>query len=375
MSLYLPLTQNVSFFLVTMFLMKLLFTMPVLPFALISPPTLSFLSASLLRTLPTPCLFSVPAPTSTSVPSPTPTIPSAAHSAPPDPSSSIPFPPSDPSSSVPHLLTPPHPSDPFFSIPLNDFSNHNFDEFLSFDNSDLFKTLSRLSTLIQLILESQTTLATSIAANDTVLLHELVALQQSVQHSSAQLLSNQIDFHNLLNDLTINLSSLPLNHTPLLESTRLEQGETSGKGLRVLMSQEQAIKQRRNEAKGTTSEIDHLEDGYRWRKYGQKAVKYSPFPRLTYYRFTSQKCTVKTHVERLFEDPSVVITTYEGQHNNQSPTTLRGNAAALLSALTTPQELFAQILPNNQAHPNSFYVSPPATTSSFSIVIMAYCRI
>lgn len=35
----------------------------------------------------------------------------------------------------------------------------------------------------------------------------------------------------------------------------------------------------------TKSEVDHLEDGYRWRKYGQKAVKDSPFPRylLLYY--------------------------------------------------------------------------------------------
>ncbi|RZR92250.1 hypothetical protein BHM03_00020502 [Ensete ventricosum] len=29
----------------------------------------------------------------------------------------------------------------------------------------------------------------------------------------------------------------------------------------------------------TRSEVDHLEDGYRWRKYGQKAVKSSPYPR------------------------------------------------------------------------------------------------
>jgi hypothetical protein len=29
----------------------------------------------------------------------------------------------------------------------------------------------------------------------------------------------------------------------------------------------------------TKSEVDHLEDGYRWRKYGQKAVRNSPYPR------------------------------------------------------------------------------------------------
>jgi hypothetical protein len=32
----------------------------------------------------------------------------------------------------------------------------------------------------------------------------------------------------------------------------------------------------------TKSEVDHLEDGYRWRKYGQKAVKNSPYPRYVY---------------------------------------------------------------------------------------------
>nr|QWQ79464.1 WRKY42 [Juglans sigillata] len=63
----------------------------------------------------------------------------------------------------------------------------------------------------------------------------------------------------------------------------------------------------------TKSEVDHLEDGYRWRKYGQKAVKNSPFPR-SYYRCTNSRCTVKKRVERSSEDPTVIITTYEGQH-------------------------------------------------------------
>ncbi|KAJ7943368.1 WRKY transcription factor protein [Quillaja saponaria] len=63
----------------------------------------------------------------------------------------------------------------------------------------------------------------------------------------------------------------------------------------------------------TKTEVDNLEDGYRWRKYGQKAVKNSPFPR-SYYRCTNSKCTVKKRVERSSEDPTIVITTYEGQH-------------------------------------------------------------
>lgn len=32
----------------------------------------------------------------------------------------------------------------------------------------------------------------------------------------------------------------------------------------------------------TKSEVDQLDDGYRWRKYGQKAVKNSPYPRYLY---------------------------------------------------------------------------------------------
>lgn len=78
----------------------------------------------------------------------------------------------------------------------------------------------------------------------------------------------------------------------------------------------------------TKSEVDHLEDGYRWRKYGQKAVKNSPFPR-SYYRCTNSKCTVKKRVERSSEDPTIVITTYEGQHCHHSVGLHRSGAGFL----------------------------------------------
>uniref|UniRef100_A0A804UHH8 WRKY domain-containing protein n=1 Tax=Zea mays TaxID=4577 RepID=A0A804UHH8_MAIZE len=81
----------------------------------------------------------------------------------------------------------------------------------------------------------------------------------------------------------------------------------------------------------TKSEVDHLEDGYRWRKYGQKAVKNSPYPR-SYYRCTTQRCPVKKRVERSHQDPAVVITTYEGKHTHPIPSTLRGSSTHLLAA-------------------------------------------
>lgn len=48
--------------------------------------------------------------------------------------------------------------------------------------------------------------------------------------------------------------------------------------------QKKGEKRRREErfAFMTKSEIDYLEDGYRWRKYGQKSVKNSPFPRFSF---------------------------------------------------------------------------------------------
>ncbi|KAK7264730.1 hypothetical protein RJT34_32340 [Clitoria ternatea] len=74
----------------------------------------------------------------------------------------------------------------------------------------------------------------------------------------------------------------------------------------------------------TKSEVDHLDDGYRWRKYGQKAVKNSPHPR-SYYRCTTAGCGVKKRVERSSEDPTVVVTTYEGQHSHPCPATSRAS--------------------------------------------------
>ncbi|CAO2176922.1 unnamed protein product [Urochloa humidicola] len=65
----------------------------------------------------------------------------------------------------------------------------------------------------------------------------------------------------------------------------------------------------------TRSEVEVLDDGYRWRKYGKKLVKNSPNPR-NYYRCSTEGCAVKKRVERARDDASFVITTYDGVHNH-----------------------------------------------------------
>ncbi|XP_009594706.1 WRKY transcription factor 23-like [Nicotiana tomentosiformis] len=89
----------------------------------------------------------------------------------------------------------------------------------------------------------------------------------------------------------------------------------------------------------TKSEVDFLEDGYRWRKYGQKTVKNSSFPR-NYYRCTSASCNVKKRVERCFNDPSIVVTTYEGKHTHPSPMNMNMNMINMPRPTLFPTRVF-----------------------------------
>ncbi|KAL3634176.1 WRKY transcription factor 7 [Castilleja foliolosa] len=62
-------------------------------------------------------------------------------------------------------------------------------------------------------------------------------------------------------------------------------------------------------------------DDYSWRKYGQKPIKGSPHPsimnQMGYYKCSSLRgCPARKHVERALDDPTMLIVTYEGEHNH-----------------------------------------------------------
>ncbi|XP_008781804.1 WRKY transcription factor WRKY51-like [Phoenix dactylifera] len=74
-------------------------------------------------------------------------------------------------------------------------------------------------------------------------------------------------------------------------------------------------------------------DEYSWRKYGQKPIKGSPYPR-GYYKCSSVRgCPARKHVERAPDDPSMLIVTYEGEHRHtQNPVSLSNDKLLMESS-------------------------------------------
>lgn len=62
-----------------------------------------------------------------------------------------------------------------------------------------------------------------------------------------------------------------------------------------------------------------VKDGYQWRKYGQKVTRDNPSPRAYFKCSFAPCCPVKKKVQRSAEDPTIMVVTYEGEHNHMNP--------------------------------------------------------
>nr|URH10304.1 WRKY34 [Phoebe bournei] len=94
-------------------------------------------------------------------------------------------------------------------------------------------------------------------------------------------------------------------------------------------------------------------DLWAWRKYGQKPIKGSPYPR-GYYRCSSSKgCSARKQVERSRHDPNMLVITYTSEHNHPWPTQRNALAGSTRS----------QPLKNNAASKNSPSTHTPKPTT------------
>ncbi|XWS19151.1 hypothetical protein CRYUN_Cryun32bG0107400 [Craigia yunnanensis] len=71
-----------------------------------------------------------------------------------------------------------------------------------------------------------------------------------------------------------------------------------------------------------------VKDGYQWRKYGQKVTRDNPSPRAYFKCSFAPSCPVKKKVQRSVDDQSVLVATYEGEHNHLPPSQIEATSSS-----------------------------------------------
>ncbi|KAG8085166.1 hypothetical protein GUJ93_ZPchr0010g10945 [Zizania palustris] len=80
-------------------------------------------------------------------------------------------------------------------------------------------------------------------------------------------------------------------------------------------------RRRTQQSSGLTKILKNLDDGQAWRKYGQKEIQNSTYPK-AYFRCThkyDQQCVAQRQVQRCDEDPASYRITYIGDHTCRDP--------------------------------------------------------
>lgn len=145
--------------------------------------------------------------------------------------------------------------------------------------------------------------------------------QQALAQVTAQaaLVQSHMNMQAEFQPSTLAASTESLTHNPsftISEASRQQMVPSTSDPRSSMMEQSEASHSDRK-YQPTIAVDKPTNDGYNWRKYGQKQVKGSEFPR-SYYKCTHLNCPVKKKVERSLEGQITEII-YKGQHNHELP--------------------------------------------------------
>lgn len=179
-------------------------------------------------------------------------------------------------------------------IPFLDFENEEFDQQLLFSFPDLFQTTTIVGNELEQLYKP---FCPTFSGTSTTLSPQTM----SINDEPIQVIKEEEDRMN------------PFFGSPLVSTSA--PSPTVARGPKP--------KTRKNQQKKVVLHVtaDCLSsDLWAWRKYGQKPIKGSPYPR-SYYRCSSSKgCLARRQVEQSCTNSGMYIITYTAEHNHAQPT-------------------------------------------------------